>query len=136
MFNNEEPTQHQTFIQTTRRVPTSVDRINNAILFKKPHTLSTENKTKKVFKLKDEFYTLLSTLPKFKTQQKYFSYNEITQYVTQYIIHNKENILDCNNISIAHVENDPIGKLFNVKQFKKKQLHELIQQHIKYKDNV
>ena len=52
-----------------------------------------------------------------------------------YILSNKENILNCNDISIAHNKNDPMGKLFNVKHFQKNQAHQLIQPHIVYQDN-
>jgi len=101
-----------------------------------PYTFPGVNCTKKVFKLKDEFYSILSTLPKFNTQQEFFSYKEITTYFTMYILSNKENILNCNDISIAHVENDPLGKLFNVKHFRRNQVHHLIQQHIVYQDHL
>jgi hypothetical protein len=114
----------------------SVNKNRKKNQLKEPYTFPGVNSTKKVFKLKDEFYSILSTLPKFNTQQEFFSYKEITTYFTMYILSNKENILNCNDISIAHVENDPLGKLFNVKHFRRNQVHQLIQQHIVYQDHL
>ena len=142
-LNKQQPIQspEQSFASLELQQLKNKDPIKNAETFsvkknQEPYTFPGVNCTKKVFKLKDEFYSILSTLPKFNTQQEFFSYKEITTYFTMYILSNKENILNCNDISIAHVENDPLGKLFNVKHFRRNQVHHLIQQHIVYQDHL
>jgi len=41
--------------------------------------------------------------------QVVFSYREVTSYLSQYILDNKDNFFDNRNIKIAHVEGDPLG---------------------------
>jgi len=62
--------------------------------------------------------------------QVVFSYREVTSYLSQYILDNKEKFFDNRNIKIAHVETDPLGIAFNVKVFHRTQVTTLLRNQL------
>jgi len=69
--------------------------------------------------------------------QVVFSYGEVTSYLSQYILDNKDNFFDNRNIKIAHVEGDPLGIAFNVKVFHRTQVTTLLRnQLIPFGNNI
>merc|ERR1711976_933955 len=69
--------------------------------------------------------------------QVVFSYREVTSYLSQYILDNKDNFFDNRNIKIAHVEGDPLGIAFNVKVFHRTQVTTLLRnQLIPFGNNI
>jgi len=69
--------------------------------------------------------------------QVVFSYREVTSYLSQYILDNKDKFFDNRNIKIAHVEGDPLGIAFNVKVFHRTQVTTLLRnQLIPFGNNI
>jgi len=62
--------------------------------------------------------------------QVVFSYREVTSYLSQYILDNKDKFFDNRNIKIAHVETDPLGIAFNVKVFHRTQVTTLLRNQL------
>ena len=55
---------------------------------------------------------------------------QVTSYLSQYILDNKDRFFDDRNIKIAHVENDPLGIAFNVKAFHRTQVTTLLRNQL------
>jgi hypothetical protein len=84
------------------------------------------------FELKQDFRTLLSSLPNFKSNQKLFAYAEITKYLSSYILSKKELFFDKRNIKVALIKDDPLSQLFQVDSFHRCQVTNLLRRHIIY----
>ena len=74
------------------------------------------------FYVKPHFLRVLRMVKGVDKTQIIFSYKEVTSYLSQYILDNKDRFFDDRNIKIAHVENDPLGIAFNVKAFHRTQV--------------
>ena len=59
-----------------------------------------------------------------------FTYNEITSYLSEYILDNQAKFFDKRNIKVAHVENDILGIAFGVKVFHRTQVTALLQKQL------
>jgi hypothetical protein len=82
--------------------------------------------------LKQDFRTLLSSLPNFKSNQKLFAYAEVTKFLSLYILSKKELFFDERNIKVALIKDDPLGKVFQVDSFHICQVTNLLRKHIIY----
>ena len=59
-----------------------------------------------------------------------FSYEEVTQLLSKYILSRKDDILDPRNISLALEANDPNGMAFGVRAFHRCQINDLLKQQL------
>jgi E3 ubiquitin-protein ligase Mdm2 len=84
------------------------------------------------FELKQDFRTLLSSLPNFKSNQKLFAYAEITKFLSLYILSKKELFFDARNIKVALIKDDPLSKVFQVDSFHRCQVTNLLRRQIIY----
>ena len=62
--------------------------------------------------------------------QESFTYSQIFNLLRRYIKLRKYNLLDYRNSSVFLVGNDPLGKVFNVRAFHKRQFYELVKPHL------
>lgn len=72
--------------------------------------------------LKPLFLKVLRRVKGVNPQQVVFTYREVTSYLSQYILDNKDKFFDERNIRIANVSQDPLGEAFNVKVFHRSQV--------------
>lgn len=116
---------------------------NNNTSKKRPYSETSDsstmntNKKKKLTETCENNFTLspllkeaLTTVPFFPCDQPTFKYDEICDYVSRYILHKKENLLDPRNIKLCIVKNDPLGKAFNVNAFHRLQVTCLLKRNI------
>lgn len=82
------------------------------------------------FYVKPHFLRVLRMVNEVDKSQQVFSYKEVTSYLSQYILDNKDRFFDDRNIKIAHVENDPLGIAFNVKAFHRTQVTTLLRNQL------
>ena len=105
---------------------------------KKRTSQESSESPKKLMKIQENVnYTIspllriaLNTVPFFPYNQHTFTYYEICNYITKYIIYKQNSLIDPNNIKICIVKNDPLGKAFNVNAFHRWQVVRLIQRNI------
>lgn len=83
-----------------------------------------------LFKLKPDFLAALASLPNFCQNQTIFSYYEVTLLLSKYILSKKDVFFDPRNIRLAMVNNDPLGKAFQVKAFHRCQVTNLLQKQL------
>jgi hypothetical protein len=74
----------------------------------------------------DNFHAVLSTLPEFDFQTKTYRYSDIANYTSQYILSKRKTFFDKRNISVAHLNGDPLSHVFKVSAFHHDQIHSLI----------
>ena len=82
------------------------------------------------FKLKTEFQKILKTVPGANQEQETYSYKEITDLFSKYILERKNTIFDIRNVMVALIKNDPLGKIFNLQAFHRKQVESLIKEQM------
>ena len=78
------------------------------------------------FLLKPLFLKVLRTVDGVRPTQIVFTYEEITNLLSKYILSKREAIFDKRNIKLALVENDPLGKAFGVTAFHRCQVNSLL----------
>ena len=82
--------------------------------------------------MKQDFRTLLSSLPNFESNQKLFAYEEITKFFSLYILSKQELFFDIRNIKVALIKDDPLGNVFQVDSFHRCQVTNLLRRQIIY----
>jgi E3 ubiquitin-protein ligase Mdm2 len=88
------------------------------------------------FELKQDFRVVLSTLPTFNINQKLFTYEEVTRFLSTYILSKKDCFFDPRNIKLALVKDDPLGKAFKVDSFHRCQVTSLLRKQLIYVDTL
>jgi hypothetical protein len=78
-----------------------------------------------LFRIKPQFYVLLSTLSDFQKKELY-SFFDIFVLTSKYIISKKNSFFDTRNMYIVNVSKDRLGSIFNVNVFHRLQLFNLI----------
>ena len=66
-------------------------------------------------------------MEQFDQAKMIFTYQEITDRLSTYILKHKDRLFDKRNISVALVENDPLGIALQVRAFHRSQIHTLLQ---------
>jgi hypothetical protein len=84
------------------------------------------------FLLKPDFKKVLAQLENFPKKKKYFLYDDVCSFLSQYILVKKEQLFDCRNIKIALVKNDALGKVFCVDAFHRCQVTSLLRKQLIY----
>lgn len=84
------------------------------------------------FLLKPLFRQVLSILPNFDTNHSFFTFEEVTALLCEYIDLKRESIIDPRNKKLAIVKNDPLGEVFNVDAFHKDQTTSLLKKQLMY----
>jgi hypothetical protein len=79
---------------------------------------------------------VFNTLPHFPKRKKLFTLANLIQYLSQYIIRNKERLIDPRNVTIAVVEKDILGYAFGVKAFHVSQAKILLRREIARLSNL
>ena len=82
------------------------------------------------FYVKPHFLRVLRKVAAVDKSQILFTYKEVTSYLSQYILDNKDRFFDDRNIKIAHVEQDILGIAFNVKAFHRTQVTTLLRNQL------
>ena len=80
----------------------------------------------RVFKPKPSFLKVLRSVPGTDQTQTKFTFSEITDLTSKYILLRKDHIFDIRSIRIAIVQNDPLGVAFGVKAFHRNQIMALM----------
>ena len=89
-------------------------------------TSATQTNKGSKFQLRPLFLEVVRTVPGVNPKQTVFTYEEITSILSKYILSRKKTLFDKRNIKLALVENDPLGKAFNVAAFHRCQVHSLL----------
>ncbi len=84
------------------------------------------------FRLKPDFYDLLSVVPSFDKTQTLFASDEVTELLSKYIISKKDSIFDLRHVKLALVKNDPLGKAFAVNAFHRCQVTSMLRKQLIY----
>ena len=84
------------------------------------------------FRLKPDFYDLLSVVPSFDKTQTLFAYDEVTELLSKYILSKKDSIFDLRHVKLALVKNDPLGKAFAVNAFHRCQVTSMLRRQLIY----
>lgn len=92
---------------------------------------NTNYSTNGLFWVKPHLRKVLSTVQKIKSGKTAFTYQSICSLVSEYIMKNKDTLLDPNNVAICRCENTDLALAFRVKAFHRSQLHELIKSQIR-----
>ena len=82
------------------------------------------------FGVQPEFSSVLRSVEGADKTQTEFSMSEILQLFSKYMISKKDNILDPRNLTVAMVEDDPLGKAFKVGGFHRSQTRALLDQQL------
>ena len=82
------------------------------------------------FKLRSEFAAVIKSVPGVDQAQEIFSYSQVTQLLSQYILARRYELFDPRNIMVALVADDPLGKAFAVKAFHRCQVTELLRRQL------
>jgi len=82
------------------------------------------------FSLKPDFLSVIRSIPGVDPHQILFSYEQVTLLLSKYILAKKLTLFDQRNIKVALVENDPLGKAFNVKAFHRCQVTNLLRSQL------
>ena len=90
-------------------------------------TSNTQTNKGSKFQLKPLFLEVVRTVAGVNPKQTVFTYEEITSILSKYILSRKNTLFDTRNIKLALVENDPLGRAFNVAAFHRCQVHSLLQ---------
>ena len=80
--------------------------------------------------LKPDFKKTLCQLKHFPKNKRHFTYKEICNYTSEYILLKKNQIIDPRNIKVALVKNDALGKAFGVNSFHRCQVTSLIHKQL------
>lgn len=79
------------------------------------------------YELKLPLLRVFQTMEQFDQAKMIFTYQEITDRLSTYILKHKDRLFDKRNISVALVENDPLGIALQVRAFHRSQIHTLLQ---------
>ena len=111
--------------------------VNGAGIFYSSSNETHLNKTRRFFGslnlkfgVQPEFSSILKSVEGTDKTQTEFSMSEILQLFSKYMISKKDTILDQRNVTVAMVENDPLGKVFKVAGFHRSQARVLIDQQL------
>ena len=113
--------EHQTQQQPT--LPPKVIKSTNIL------TTTYTNKYAK-FTVRPNLLKVLQMVPGIDNTKTVFSYEEITQLLSKYIISRKNDIFDPRNKLLALVANDPISLAFGVKSFHRCQVNNLLKHQL------
>ena len=69
------------------------------------------------FHVKKEFLDVLKTLPGVNLQQQSFTFEEITNLFSKYMLSKQDELFDDRNIKVALIENDPLATALGMKSF-------------------
>ena len=69
------------------------------------------------FKVQPKFLEVLRSVDGCDPLQSIFTYEEIVEHFSNYILSNRNEIFDSRNLKVALVENDPLGAAFQVSAF-------------------
>ena len=78
------------------------------------------------FKLKPLFLNVLRTLDTVESNREIFMYEELSKFLSQYIIKHKQKFFDLRNIKAVVCDDDPLGAAFNVRAFHRTQVMTLL----------
>ena len=106
-------------IERNSKSPANISRINTFL----------KNKYEK-FAIRPNLLKVLRLVPGTDNNKIIFSYEEVTQILSKYILSRKDDILDPKNISVALVSNDPIGRAFGVRAFHRCQITDLLRKQL------
>ena len=82
------------------------------------------------FTVRPNMLKVLRLVPGVDNKKTVFSYEEITQLLSKYILSRKDDIFDPRNIKLAFVANDPIGIAFGVRTFHRCQINDLLRHQL------
>lgn len=82
------------------------------------------------FTCKPKFLLVLRSLAEVDNNKTVFSYEEVTNLISIYILNNRQKFFDKRNVKIAFVENDLLGEAFDLSAFHRCQLTNLIRKQI------
>jgi SWIB/MDM2 domain len=74
--------------------------------------------------------TVLNKVPTFQCNEIFFSWKEICDCLSNYILQRKNYLFDPRNISIAFVKYDLLGHVFGVQAFHRYQVSKLLSKHV------
>ena len=118
--------------QETANEPTT-STIDSEVEFIEPRICSKVYSNKNArFRLKPDFYDLLSVVPSFDKTQTLFAYDEVTELLSKYILSKKDSIFDLRHVKLALVKNDPLGKVFAVDAFHRLQVTSMLRKQLIY----
>ena len=103
---------------------------NNAVGGTQPQNGNVKFDVNGRFYVKPHFLRVLRKVAVVDKSQILFTYKEVTSYLSQYILDNKDRFFDDRNIKIAHVEQDILGIAFNVKAFHRTQVTTLLRNQL------
>ena len=78
------------------------------------------------FRVKPKFLKVLRQVAVVDKSQTVFTYNEVTSYLSQYIVNNKDKFFDDRNVKVACVKHDILGVAFDVDFFHRTQVTTLL----------
>ena len=82
------------------------------------------------FKLRPKMVSVLNTLPDFPRDRSIYTYREVTNLLSQYILSNKQRLIDDRNIRAVNCEGDPLGEAFGVRAFHRTQVSTLLRRQL------
>ena len=82
------------------------------------------------FTLKPDFLSVIQTVPGVDAQKTIFTYREITDAISSYILTRADELFDPRNIKLALVKDDPLGRAFKVSSFHRCQINNLIREQL------
>ena len=83
-----------------------------------------------LYHVKPLFLKVIQMVTGVDKRQMSFSYKEIASHLTKYIFMNKDRFINKNNISIAHIRDDPLGLAFDVDYLHRTQVMTLIRKQL------
>ena len=105
-------------------LPMWASKTANAVVAR-AHKLQTVFDIESSYYVKPAFLKVLRMVEGVDQTQIIFKYKDITNLLSQYITARKDELFDLRNISVALVENDPLGYAFGVRAFARSQVHSL-----------
>jgi len=118
---------HVTQVQSA--IATSLKSLNNVDIHSTFHPTKIEKSNNK-YRLSDHFRELFIDTKILNPNKQFFTYQEVANYFSEYIIMKKDCILDSRNISVALIKNDPLGKILNVNAFHRNQTYKFLKPHL------
>ena len=84
----------------------------------------------KRFTLKPKLLEVIRTLPLIDKNKTIFTYKEILNHLSEYILTNRERFLDKGNVYVAIIKGDPLQAVFGVTAFHRCQVRSLLRNQI------
>ena len=78
------------------------------------------------FYVKKEFLEVMRTLPDVDLQQQSFTFEEITDLFSKYMLSKQDELFDVRNIKVALIQDDPLAAAFGMKSFHRCQVNILL----------